>query len=554
MRLTQILLFILFLPIAASGQDLAVEAFVDSLFAMAYPSDGPGAVVLVARGDEVLARRAYGMADLELGVELRPDHVFRLASVTKQFTAAAVLLLVEDGLVSTDDPITKYFPDWPTHGHTITVEHLLTHTSGLASHTNLPIMADQMRRDLPLADLINSTRDEPIAFAPGTDWSYNNSAYLMLGAIIEQVGGVPYEQFMRERLFAPLVMPDTRYGHDEPLIPRRVPGYVPAPAGGVANAPFLSMHVPHAAGALVSTVDDLHRWNRAIASGELMQRETIARAFAPFILADGRSTGYGFGWGIGSAAGRASIEHGGDIPGFATETYWIPDEDLFVAVLSNAQRNYANPGPLARAVIDEILGRPTPLALSDEELEAYTGVYAISDTERRAIYREGSTLYSVRGAGERFALAAIGPDTFEFAESRSQAVFERDAAGAVVAMRVIPRAGVEQQPALRTDADVREYLAAVPPPVEVAPEFLDAYAGRYQLAPEFIITVRRTTTGLEAQATGQPPFPLSPRSESRFEIAQVAAAIEFERDASGAVAGLLLEQAGQRIPGARLAD
>ena len=181
-------------------------AGIDSMLTALYPAAEPGAAILVARDGQVLMRKAYGAASVELGVPLRPEHVFRLGSITKQFTAVALLMLVDEGKVALDDEITRFFPDYPTHGHRITVEHLLTHTSGIQSYTGMPAYVAGMRRDLTTDQLIEMFRDQPMEFAPGERWNYNNSGYALLGAIIEKASGMPYADFLRTRIFEPLGM------------------------------------------------------------------------------------------------------------------------------------------------------------------------------------------------------------------------------------------------------------------------------------------------------------------------------------------------------------
>jgi CubicO group peptidase (beta-lactamase class C family) len=182
--------------------------------------------VIVVKDGRTLFRRAYGMADLELGVPLQPDMVFRLGSITKQFTAVAILMLAEEGKLSLQDPIEKHLPGYPTQGHVITVEHLLTHTSGIQSYTDMPgWMTSRILAPMTVQELIDGFKKEPMQFAPGTRWVYNNSAYVLLGAIVEKASGKTYEAFVRERIFQPLGMSSSHYDSSEPIIPRRAPGY-----------------------------------------------------------------------------------------------------------------------------------------------------------------------------------------------------------------------------------------------------------------------------------------------------------------------------------------
>ncbi len=192
-------------PAAAPVAD--PSAAIDTLFKSSFPADGPGAAVIVVKDGRTLFRKAYGMANLELGVPLQPDMVFRLGSITKQFTATAILMLAEEGKLSLLDPIEKHLPGYPTQGHAITIEHLLTHTSGIQSYTDMPgWMTSRIQGAMTVTELVDGFKKEPMQFAPGEKWAYNNSAYILLGAIVEKASGKTYEAFVRERIFEPLGM------------------------------------------------------------------------------------------------------------------------------------------------------------------------------------------------------------------------------------------------------------------------------------------------------------------------------------------------------------
>jgi CubicO group peptidase (beta-lactamase class C family) len=510
--------------------------------------------VLVARDGRVLMRKAYGMADLELGVPMRPEHVLRLGSITKQFTAVGVLMLVEEGKVSLGDEITKFFPDYPTQGRHITVEHLLTHTSGIRSYTSIPAWRPLTRTDLSPAQLIAVFRDQPMDFAPGEDWRYNNSGYALLGALIEKVSGQTYADYMRTRIFEPLGMRDTRVETQTALIPRRARGYAMGAGRAISNADYISSSHPFAAGALVSTVDDLFRWSQAVAAGRMLRPETWRRAFTPFRLADGRESGYGYGWFIGQLAGQPTREHGGDIDGFSSDGVWIPSARLQVYVLSNVERSFADPARMSARIAERVLGTasiPTVVQLPEATLDEYVGVYRVGETERRVVTREGSRLFAQRGRGVRQELRALGNDEFVFASSGSHVTFIRSG-GRVTGSRLRGRLGPEEAVAPRTTETVESITAAPTARVTVAPEVLDAYVGEYELAPGFILTVRREGATLLARATGQQETTLLPQTETRFAVQQVDATIEFERDAAGKVVRLVLTQGGRTMPGPKI--
>ncbi|HEV7517681.1 MAG TPA: serine hydrolase domain-containing protein, partial [Thermoanaerobaculia bacterium] len=298
----------------ASDADLAAQ--IDQLLAKTDPAAEPGAAVLVEKDGKVLLRKGYGMANLELGVPIAPEMVFRLGSITKQFTALAILKLAEQGKLALADDLTQYLPDFPTHGQKITLEHLLTHTSGIKSYTSLPEWRKTIRQDLTPQQVVDFFKNEPADFAPGEKWLYDNSGYFLLGMVLEKVTGKAYGDWLAETIFTPLGMTHTSYGADAPIVPGRAAGYEGEP-GYYRNAGYLSMTQPYAAGALLSTVDDLALWERALFSGTLVKKDLFDRMVTPYRLKSGKSTGYGYGLALWSFEGHRVIEHGGGINGFS---------------------------------------------------------------------------------------------------------------------------------------------------------------------------------------------------------------------------------------------
>ena len=198
----------------------------DSMMQEMFKSDGPGGAALIVKDGNILYRKAFGMASLELGVEMKPEHVFRIGSITKQFTACAILKLAEEGKLDLQDDITKYIEDYPTHGYTITIEHLLTHTSGIKSYTGMAEWTSEVRKkDFTPTELIDFFKNQPMDFAPGEEFRYNNSAYFILGYIIELVSGKPYDIYIDENFFKPLGMDNSYYGSTSRIIHNRAAGY-----------------------------------------------------------------------------------------------------------------------------------------------------------------------------------------------------------------------------------------------------------------------------------------------------------------------------------------
>jgi len=541
------------LPAAASkAKAPEAVAAAERLLAAAYPADAPGAAVLVKWRGEVVLRRGYGMAQMDLGIPVAPEQVFEIGSVTKQFTASLVLRLAEQGKLALSDPITKFFPQMSFGGATVTLEQLLSHTSGVPNYTDMPEWIPRWREDMSRETLFALFEDKPLDFPPGTLWNYSNSGFILLGGVIEKVTGKSYEEVVESELFAPLGMKSSRYGHQEEIVRGRVAGYVKGPEGW-ANAPYLSLTQPFSAGSLMSTVDDLARWSDALERGKVISPASRDRMFTSGVLRggdqDGIATRYGLGNAMTEVAGRPTHEHGGGIHGFTCDLLRVPGDDLLVVILSNNPMQDVH--ELAHRVAESILGVPhkaTPaaLGLSAAELDAYVGVYLVPERSgvRRIVSRDGETLRLQRTGGDLHPLLAVGPDAFEIADGTAIR-FARGADGKVTALLVDQGVGPVYR-SLRTDE------AAPPPLKEVAidPAALGPLVGVYALAPGFDIAVTREGDHLFAQATGQERLELFPESPSRFFFKLVDAQIDFVLEGGRAVS-LVLHQGGRNLPAPR---
>ena len=536
-------------PALGATADLA--AYVDQLLASSYPADQPGAAVIVVKDGEVVLRKGYGMADLELGVPVAPEMVFEIGSVTKQFTAAAVLLLQEQGKLRVEDEVTKHLPDYPTHGERITIDHLLTHVSGIPSYTGMPEWLPRVREDMKVADVITLFKDKTLEFKPGEQMRYNNSAYFLLGAIIEKASGKSYEQFVEEEIFKKLGMVNSRYGRHEEIVSRRAKGYS-RDENGARNAEYGSMTQPYAAGSLMSTVDDLAAWDRALSSEALLKKASLERMFTPGRLNSGKSLRYGYGLGVIEVEGRRVLEHGGGIFGFTSFLMRVPEEKLFVAILTNSDSSEVSPDFLALRIVAKALGKPLedrkPVTLDSAALDQYVGVYRFEDGITRAITREGPKLFSQRSGGPKAEIFASARDELYFHYEVSDAAlhFRRDAQGKVTGLDFTGRQGPVAS-GVKTDEPIPQPRQAI----QLDPAVYDAYVGEYEIAPGFSIAITREGDKIFAQATGQPKLEIFPESETKFFLKEVDAQLEFVRGDDGKATGARLLQGGRVMEGKR---
>jgi CubicO group peptidase (beta-lactamase class C family) len=346
--------------------------------------------VLVARDGNIVLDKAYGMANLELDVPNTPDTKFRLGSVTKQFTAAAILLLEERGKLKLDDRVKAYLPDSPMAWDRITIFNLLTHTSGIPNFTASADYSTVKLSSRTAAAAVAAFRDRPLDFGPGEKYSYSNSGYLVLGAIIEAVGGQSYEKFVTENLFAPAGMSDSGYDSNTAVIKRRASGYIKTPTGYV-NAGYIHMSIPHAAGALYSTTRDLLKWEQALFGGKLISKASLDRMITPF------KNNYGLGITSSLINGRRVIAHGGGIDGFNTQLAYYPDSRTVVTVLSNV--NGSVPDTLTGQLGAIMHGDSVTLTSERQEitvptatLSKYVGAYELSPAATMTITLDGDQL------------------------------------------------------------------------------------------------------------------------------------------------------------------
>ena len=410
----------------SSAQQIAAK--VDEYMNAAVRVDGFSGSILVARDGQPVVSRGYGMANVELDVPNTPQTVFRLGSITKQFTAMAIMMLQERGKLSVNDPACKYLTDCPAAWQPITVRNLLTHTAGVPNYTSFPDFAKTAVLPTTNAAMLAQLRDKPLEFSVGEKYAYSNSGYFLLGAIIERASGKSYADFLRENIFTPLGMRQSGYDVSARIIKNRAAGYARR-GGEIVNASYMDMTIPYAAGAMYSTTGDLLLWDQALYTDKLVSRKTLDEIFTPF------KSGYGYGWSIGKKFDRQEISHGGGIYGFATEIARFPADKVTVVVLSNVEGAPAGRigNDLAAIVFGaayEIPKERKEIAVDQKVLEKYVGQYEL-DAPKIVIsftLENGKLVGQVGGQG-KFSLSAESETDFLAKDVNLQITFTRDAQG-----------------------------------------------------------------------------------------------------------------------------
>ncbi|MEH6535624.1 MAG: serine hydrolase [Psychroserpens sp.] len=511
-----------------------------------YTSETPGASVLVAKDGKIIYKNSFGISNFELDVKAETNHVYEIGSITKQFTAVAILMLEEQGKLSVSDEITKFIPDYPTQGKTITIHHLLNHTSGIQSYTGMASFMELARTDMTPTELIGKFKNEPMEFDPGTQFKYNNSGYILLGHIIEVTSGKSYEDFIQANIFDKVGMTSSYYGSMTRLIPNRATGYSQTDSG-YRNANYLSLTLPYAAGSLMSTTEDMLKWQNAISANTLIKRSSLEKAINGSILDSGDDITYGYGWIKGDINGSQTVEHGGGIFGYTTNGVFLPEENIYVIGLTNC--DCGNIGAVVKNVAAMAVGKPLQkkedaITLSEAQLSKWVGAYAYDAGVVRHITLKDNQLYSQREESTNLEIYPMTATNFIFDGGDTAYEFYTEDGNRMVKMKVdgeiIIGKGIDKAPpAARAE-------------ITLAPEVLVDYIGKYELQPTFHITISVRDNKIYGLATGQGEVELFAEEKDKFYLKVVTADIHFTRNAEGVIESLTLFQGGQEVPGKKV--
>lgn len=388
----KLLLILLISPLIGwSQQDVdKIDSIINSKF-----NNGPAVSVLITQNFTPIYSKIKGNSDVENHLLAEKSTKFRIGSVTKQFTAIAILKLMEEGKLKLNDPIQNYLSNFPIKEHPITIEHLLTHTSGLAEITEMDVFYTQLMKNGCHPDsLVNYFKNLPLNFTPGSEFRYNNSGYHLLGLIVEKASGMNYNDFISKNLLQDAEMRDTRADRGSELVTNRASGYEEL-NGQIVNATYIDMSIPFSAGNLLSTTNDLNKWYKALFEYKIVSKKNLDLAHTRFQLNDGSYTNYGYGWFVDSLQGEKLISHEGGINGFLSSVWYIPSQKVLTVVLSNCMCNpTANS---AKKITAHAIGRPIPenrrIQLPESTLVKYVGIYEMDEEEWIITLRDGELFF-----------------------------------------------------------------------------------------------------------------------------------------------------------------
>ena len=526
------------------------EKLADAVFNRVIKGDSPGASVLFAQDGEIIYQKGFGYASLEHHAPFTIDTKSRIGSITKQFTASAILKLQEEGKISVNDKLSKFIPDFP-RGDEVTIHHLLTHTSGIHSFTSKPDFMKNATVEIKTEDTINSIKKDPYDFNPGEKFLYNNSGYFILGYIIEKISGESYEDYLKKTFFDPLGMKDTGVHNSHTIYEHEAFGY--SYDGKFQKAINWDMSQAGGAGWLYSTVGDLYRWNEGIFNGKVLSKASLDSAFTPVKLNDGSvpkdiGGGYGYGWVISDIRGLKEIQHGGGLNGFNSQLLRFPDLNVTVVVLQNCIPNAPGMGAaeLANQVAEiyfwDKMGAQESFKV-DTTVDAniyddYVGRYDYGGPIL-TVTREGDRLFAQLGGQPNFEIFPKSKNEFFWKVVDAQVTFVRNEKGEVT-QAVHYQGGNEiKAPKLKDEAIAK-----------VDPAIYDAYVGEYdfsQVQAQAKMMVTKENDQLFTQLDGQPKVEIFPKSETEFFLKVVVAQVTFVKNEKGEVTKLILDQGGMKI-------
>ena len=401
---------------------------VDSYVQQGWTAQGPGASVVIMQGGEIVYQGQRGLADLDSGTAITSDTVFRLASLSKQYAAAVILQLVDEEAISLDDRLSDFLPDYPQPGASATLRQLLNHTSGVMSYTSIEgwMSPENLERDYTTDEMIAEFADIASVTPPGEAWAYNNSGYVLVGAVIETVTGQSWHEAIIARIGEPLGLSSLAYGGIEAQIATMASGYTRGEDGPVPSI-TIDMSVPHAAGALIGTAADMALWNDALHHGRVVSSQSYAAMTAPSVLPDGEQVDYGFGIGSGAFRGHRTLNHGGGIPGFSTYSLFLPEEDVSVVIFANSDSGSTSPSDVSRMMAAAVIGDPFPVfeaievdmaaiapLLGGYYFEDWDTLVEFLEVDGGLVERIGERDTPVYAIGDnRFFYGPLDPDWFE---------------------------------------------------------------------------------------------------------------------------------------------
>lgn len=533
----------------------------DSLFRLTFPSTEPGAIILLAKDGKPFFRKAYGMANIELPVTMNTDHKMGIGSISKQFTAMALLLLQQEGKLNIKDDIRKYLPQYNTWGRTITIDQILSHTSGIPSYTELPGFDTLADKKISNSRLISFFERSPLIFEPGSNWSYSNSGFVLAGVIVEKITGQPFNDFVSERILKKLNMTETSFGSSDYALPGKTAEYAGnTPKGKIKMETQYDWYWAYGAGQLISTVDDMLKWDEALYDAGFIRPELLKTAHTAIPLTTGLSANYGLGWAVDTLNGKAVIQHGGSIGGYRAQGIRLPDDHIYMILLSNSGTTNSSL-TLNKAL--SLLYNVAPVREQRQEIQSWKemeGVYESLNSGSRLQKNMGDlpAFFTVRtdslnrvtvqrSSSAALTLTPAGKDKlYDKSSPFTTWRFNRNSQGKVVSFTIeqlLPTMGPE-----RTNLKIADIVPAIKQPVSADSAQLTVYTGlfRHELGSSARIVQVKNNLYME-----DPEFKTKTQlhwlNGNLFWIKELDREVNFIRDKKGNVTSIQYNNGSQHI-------
>ena len=508
----------------------AADKLVDGVYSKLNKKSNPGIAVLVAKNGKIIYDKGYGYADLEHKVKISPQTKFRIGSITKQFIASGILKLQEDGKLSVNDKLSKYFPDFPRAGE-VSIHQLLTHTSGIHSFTNKETFFADVVKPVTNEKLLDYFKNDEYDFNPGERYQYNNSGYFLLGLIIEKVTGGSYGDYLKKTFFDPIGMSNTGVYSTRIKITNEALGYEKV-NDTYKRALNWNMDWAGGAGSLYSTTEDLYKWNEAVFNNKVLKPESMKAAFTPVVLNNGSmppGIQYGYGWGLNEYRGVSSIGHSGGLHGFISQLMRVPKDSLTVVLLTNVMPPQVEIDPMkvAELYIWKEMLKQTSFAqqqADEKELERYVGRYDLTQGMVMTVTKEKDGLFAQVSGQNKFPIFQSSPGHFFWKVVEATVVFVTDDKGNVTHGRF-------EQGSFRVDAVKMKDIQTV----QADTALFESFRGTFKYRENTDIIITSNNGKLYAEATGDAKYELLPLSPMEFLISELNANLTFKKDASGKV-------------------
>jgi CubicO group peptidase (beta-lactamase class C family) len=517
------------------------DVLINGTYGFLNGKEASGVAILVSKDGKVIYKNGFGYADIDKKELIKPDTKFRIGSITKQFTAASILKLQQEGKIAVADKLSKFIPDFP-RAEEVTIHHLLTHTSGIHSYTGKDEFLTKVVSPISEEELIRFFKNDTYDFNPGESWQYNNSGYFLLGYIIGKVTGKPYGQYLKETFFDPLGMTNTGVHNSTLKLANEAKGYTKE-NDKYKLAVNWDMSWAGAAGAIYSTVEDLDKWNEAVFNGKVLQKESLNAALTPVVLNNGElpaDARYGYGWALGDYRGKKIVEHGGGLHGFLSQLARFPEENVTVVILTNLTppEVMIETRTIAEFVLWDKMDKQKSLVVNasvSEDVKQFEGRYNFPNAGVMIISSEDNNLYAQLTGQPKFQIFPAGDGEYFWKVVQAKIKFIKNEKGEV------EYGDFEQNGHKLKVAKLKDE-----PIVSIDKALFKLYAGKYDYGNNFVITVFIENDKLYAQGSNQPRFEILPLSEKEFTLRELNAKLTFVQEPDGKISKLVLDMAGQK--------